>query len=44
MPPHHTATKLKYLAGSEIGGGAFLNDTRPEDSAAQLREATGDSR
>ena len=39
LPPHRTATKLKYLAGSELGGGAFLNDTRPETTAAALREA-----
>jgi UDPglucose--hexose-1-phosphate uridylyltransferase len=38
-PPHRTATKLKYLAGSEIGGGAFINDTRPEATAAELRRA-----
>jgi len=36
-PPHRTATKLKYLAGSELGGGAFINDTRPETTAATLR-------
>lgn len=36
-PPHRTATKLKYLAGSELGAGAFINDTRPEDTAAELR-------
>ena len=28
---------LKYLAGPEIGGGCFLNDTAPEDKAAELR-------
>jgi UDPglucose--hexose-1-phosphate uridylyltransferase len=28
---------LKYLAGPEIGGGNFLNDTAPEDKAAELR-------
>ena len=28
---------LKYLAGPEIGGGNFLNDTSPEDKAAELR-------
>ena len=28
---------LKYLAGPEIGGGNFLNDTSPEDKAADLR-------
>ena len=25
-PPNRTATKLKYLAGSEAGAGAFIND------------------
>ena len=29
--------KLKYLAGSESGMGAFLTDTNPEDVAEQLR-------
>lgn len=28
---------LKYLAGPEIGGGCFLNDTAPENKAAELR-------
>jgi UDPglucose--hexose-1-phosphate uridylyltransferase len=37
-PPHRTATKLKYLAGSEAGAGAFINDTLPEDTAAVLRD------
>ena len=36
-PLHRTADKLKYLAGSELGAGAFLNDTAPEDTAARLR-------
>ena len=31
--------KLKYLAGSESGMGAFIMDMRPEQSANQLREA-----
>jgi UDPglucose--hexose-1-phosphate uridylyltransferase len=39
-PPHRSATKLKYLAGSEAGVGAFINDTLPEETAARLREAT----
>ncbi len=39
MPPHRTATKLKFLAGSELGGGAFINDTSPEVTAAALRHA-----
>lgn len=30
--------KLKYLAGSESGMGAFVSDVRPEDVAARLRE------
>lgn len=38
-PPHRTAEKLKYLAGSELGGGAFINDTVPEETAAALRRA-----
>jgi UDPglucose--hexose-1-phosphate uridylyltransferase len=37
-PPNRTATKLKYLAGSEAGAGAFINDTLPEETARQLRE------
>ena len=36
-PPYRTATKLKYLAGSESGMGAFITDTNPEDVAEQLR-------
>jgi UDPglucose--hexose-1-phosphate uridylyltransferase len=40
-PLHRTATKLKYLAGSELGGGAFINDTLPERTAAELRAALG---
>lgn len=38
-PPLRTATKLKYPAGSELGGGTFVGDTLPEDSAEALREA-----
>ncbi|MBX9424746.1 galactose-1-phosphate uridylyltransferase [Streptomyces lateritius] len=30
--------KLKYLAGTESGMGAFMNDVRPEDAARRLRE------
>jgi UDPglucose--hexose-1-phosphate uridylyltransferase len=40
-PLHRTADKLKYLAGSELGAGAFINDTAPEDTAARLRAAAG---
>src|SRR3984957_11575589 len=38
-PPLRTATKLKYTAGSELGGGTFIGDALPEDSAKTLREA-----
>ncbi|MEU9252956.1 galactose-1-phosphate uridylyltransferase, partial [Streptomyces sp. NPDC048270] len=33
-----TADKLKYLAGTESGMEAYINDIRPEDAAARLRE------
>ena len=32
------AGKLKYLAGSESGMGAFINDVMPEQAAALLRD------
>lgn len=38
-PPYRTATKLKYLAGSEAGCGVFINDTLPEETATELRKA-----
>ncbi|HVF76647.1 MAG TPA: galactose-1-phosphate uridylyltransferase [Acidimicrobiales bacterium] len=38
-PIHRTAEKLKYLAGSELAAGAFVNDTVPEETAARLRAA-----
>ncbi|MFE7194832.1 galactose-1-phosphate uridylyltransferase [Kitasatospora sp. NPDC057541] len=34
-----TADKLKYLAGTESGMEAFMNDVAPEDAARRLREA-----
>jgi UDPglucose--hexose-1-phosphate uridylyltransferase len=34
-----SADKLKYLAGSETGMGAFITDVMPEDVAARLRAA-----
>jgi UDPglucose--hexose-1-phosphate uridylyltransferase len=37
-PPLRTATKLKYLAGSETGAGMYINDTLAEAKAAELRE------
>ena len=36
-PPLRRPQVLKYLAGPEIGGGNFLSDTAPEQTAAQLR-------
>lgn len=36
-PPMRSATRLKFLAGSEAGAGMFINDTLPEDKAAELR-------
>ncbi len=38
-PVHRTATKIKYLAGCESGGGTFINDTLPEETAEELRTA-----
>ena len=37
FPPLRKPGLLKYLAGPEIGGGNFLNDTAPEEKAAELR-------
>ncbi|MDQ3180548.1 MAG: galactose-1-phosphate uridylyltransferase [Acidobacteriota bacterium] len=37
-PPLRSATKLKYLAGSETGAGMFINDTLAEEKAAELRK------
>jgi UDPglucose--hexose-1-phosphate uridylyltransferase len=38
-PPNRTADTLKHLAGPELGARAFVNDTQPEQTAAQLRDA-----
>ncbi len=37
-PPMRTSNKLKYLAGSEVGAGMFINDTLPESTAKVLRD------
>jgi UDPglucose--hexose-1-phosphate uridylyltransferase len=39
-PPLRKPGLLKYLGGPELGGGNFLNDTAPEDKAAELRAAS----
>jgi UDPglucose--hexose-1-phosphate uridylyltransferase len=36
-PPNRSRDKFKYLAGSELGAGAFILDARAEDTAAELR-------
>ncbi|MCA1687580.1 MAG: galactose-1-phosphate uridylyltransferase [Actinobacteria bacterium] len=38
-PPNRTADKLKYLAGSETGAGAYIVDALPEETARTLGEA-----
>jgi len=36
-PPYRMRDRLKYIAGSELGAGAFTADTLPEVKAAELR-------
>ncbi len=36
--PQRTADKLKFLATSETGAGAYINDVLPEAAAARLRD------
>ena len=36
-PPYRTPDKLKFLAGSEAGAGAYINDTLAEEKAEILR-------
>ena len=38
-PLNRDATKIKYLAGVELGAGTFVVDVCPEDAAEQLRKA-----
>ena len=42
-PPNRTVEKLKYLAGSEQGAGAFIMDALPEQTAETLRQAVEDA-
>lgn len=37
-PPLRMPNRLKFLAGSELGAGAFTADTLPEDKAAELNK------
>ena len=39
MPPYRMKDKLKYLAGVETGAGTYINDSAPEEKAAELRAA-----
>lgn len=36
-PPYRTKDKLKYLAGTELAGGMFANDSLPEEKAKELQ-------
>ncbi len=40
-PVHRSADKIKYVAGSELMGGAYLADVAPEAAAERLRRAVG---
>jgi UDPglucose--hexose-1-phosphate uridylyltransferase len=42
-PIHRSEHRLKFLAGSELGAGIFLNDVAPEEAAARLRDAVTES-
>jgi len=39
-PPYRTKDKLKYLAGSELGAGTFINNSLPEEKAGELRNTS----
>jgi UDPglucose--hexose-1-phosphate uridylyltransferase len=37
-PPYRTATKLKYLAGTELAAGLYAMDALPEEKARELQQ------
>lgn len=37
FPPYRTRDRLKYLAGTELAAGMFVNDSLPEEKARELR-------
>lgn len=37
-PPYRSRDRLKYLAGTELAAGMFVNDSLPEAKAAELRQ------
>ena len=39
-PPYRTKDRLKYLAGTELGAGIFVNDSVPEEKAKELKDVT----
>jgi len=36
-PPYRTKDRLKYLAGTELAAGMFVNDALPEEKAKELQ-------
>lgn len=36
-PPYRSKDRLKYLAGTELGAGVFVNDSFPEEKAKELQ-------
>jgi len=42
-PIRRSQTKLKYRAGCETGAGLFINDSYPEEKAAELRDMLADA-
>lgn len=38
FPPYRTRERLKYLAGTELGGGMFAMDVLPETTAFELQQ------
>lgn len=41
-PPYRTRDRLKYLAGTELGSGMFVNDSIPEEKAKELKDVKVD--
>jgi UDPglucose--hexose-1-phosphate uridylyltransferase len=37
-PPYRTATRLKYLAGTELAAGLYAMDALPEEKARELQQ------
>ena len=37
-PPYRSRDRLKYLAGTELGAGMFVNDSSPEEKAQELQQ------